>query len=310
MTTIELIGVPFDGYGRPGNQARAAAALRSAGLLGAFAGCEIVSTDIELPAQTGERAAGSGLMNERALLALVDQLYDRVRESLTHDRFPVVYGADCSVLLGIVPALRDVAGRAGLLFVDGHEDATTISGSPDGEVANMEIAMLLGLTKYGLPDALSQRLPALQLPALAMLGQRDEEWRRLLGVPSLVDRAVLLRDARAVAADPAQHAREAVKHIASTASHWWLHVDLDVLSGDDFSARGESSEGREDPPLPGGLDWQQLTELVGAAFAAGGCAGWSVVIYNPDRDPDGAAGRRIVRFVADIAPFIAARNTR
>jgi hypothetical protein len=39
-----------------------------------------------------------------------------------------VYGADCSVLLAAVPALRDVAGRAGLVFVDGHEDAETRLG--------------------------------------------------------------------------------------------------------------------------------------------------------------------------------------
>ena len=36
MAEIELIGVPFDGYGRPGNQARAAGALLDAGLLDAF----------------------------------------------------------------------------------------------------------------------------------------------------------------------------------------------------------------------------------------------------------------------------------
>ena len=36
MADIELIGVPFDGYGRHGNQARAAQALNDAGLRDAF----------------------------------------------------------------------------------------------------------------------------------------------------------------------------------------------------------------------------------------------------------------------------------
>jgi arginase len=33
MIDFEVIGVPFDGYGRAGNQARAAGALRAAGLV-------------------------------------------------------------------------------------------------------------------------------------------------------------------------------------------------------------------------------------------------------------------------------------
>jgi arginase len=57
MSTIDLIGVPFDGYGRPDNQAQAAAALRAAGLAAAF--CErevVVKPDVRLPAQTSARA--------------------------------------------------------------------------------------------------------------------------------------------------------------------------------------------------------------------------------------------------------------
>ena len=34
----------------------------------------------------------------------------------------------------------------------------------------------------------------------------------------------------------------------------------------------------------------------------GGCAGWSLSIYNPDLDPDRSAARNIVEFVARIAP--------
>ena len=39
-----------------------------------------------------------------------------------------------------------------------------------------------------------------------------------------------------------------------------------------------------------------------AALGSGGCRGWSLAIYNPDRDPDRSQARRIVEFVSEIAP--------
>lgn len=46
MVDVALIGVPFDGYGRPGNQACAAAALRSAGLRQAWSSHTVVSDEV------------------------------------------------------------------------------------------------------------------------------------------------------------------------------------------------------------------------------------------------------------------------
>jgi arginase len=54
--------------------------------------------------------------------------------------------------------------------------------------------------------------------------------------------------------------------------------------------------------LDGGLTWQQLTDIGVSAVQNGGCAGWSLSIYNPDLDPDRSAARNIVEFVARIAP--------
>ena len=88
----------------------------------------------------------AGFVNELALLEMVDAVHARVRAALHEHRFPVLYGGDCAVLLGAVPALRDVGETAGLLFVDGHEDAATMEQSTTGEAANMEIALLLGMT--------------------------------------------------------------------------------------------------------------------------------------------------------------------
>jgi arginase len=301
---IQLIEAPFDGFGRGGHQARAAEALRDAGLEGAFGGREVWRTDFALPTADPGRAAGSGLMNEAALLALVDALREHVGATLAAGRFPIVYGGECSVLLGAVNGLRDHHGRAGLVFVDGHEDTTPLDVSPDGEAANMEVGLLLGITGQLAPAPLRRHLPALEPAALAMLGPRDHALRRTLNIASLADRGVWLRGYEAIAADPAEVARDAVEHVCHTAPTWWLHTDLDVVAQDIFTA------GRvpDDEDEPGGLDWAQLTELTAAAFARGGCAGWSIAIYDPEQDPDGTEAKRIVQYVTDVADSLPDRS--
>jgi hypothetical protein len=181
---------PFDGYGRPGNQARAAAVLRQAGLDGALGGHTVRDAgDLDLPAGTPERGRETSLINQPALLVMTDVLGRRVADAVARHRFPLVYGGDCTTPLGSVPALRDLRGHTGLLFVDGHEDTMPLDVSEDGEPANAEIGLLLGLTGKLLTGPLAERLPALPPAALAVLGPRDNDWRRRFNVGSLRDSA-------------------------------------------------------------------------------------------------------------------------
>ena len=54
--------------------------------------------------------------------------------------------------------------------------------------------------------------------------------------------------------------------------------------------------------MSGGLDWNELVELLAPIAAADDLVGWSLSCYNPEKDPDGADGRAIVATLERLFP--------
>jgi arginase len=288
--SFELIGVPYSSMAKPGGIADAIRVLREVGLAERITGARDTG-DLSLLDGSGARGR-SGLLNERALGHLVAATREAVSGSLGRGGRPLLVGGDCPVLLGALAACRDRHGAAGLLLVDGHEDAWPPQLSPTGEASDSEVAIALG--RIGeLPEPLDGLVPLLGPEAVSMLGPRDRHEIEQAGVESLAETVAFLRDDEAVRADTAHASvREAIRALANSAPAFWLHIDLDVLRTDEFPAA--------DYTQPGGLAWDELLEVATRAMAGPDCVGCSIVIYNPDLDPERTSAARIVRFASDL----------
>jgi arginase len=284
---MDLIGVPYTSAARPGGIATGIRVLREAGLADALGETQDAG-DLDLLTGTGERGA-SGLLNEEALGRFVAATREAVARCLEAGRRPLLVGGDCPVILGALAACRDAGHSPGLLLVDGHEDAWPPGLSETGEASDSEVGIALGRV-HGLPAPLGDVTPLLDPEAVAMLGPRDRRELDEAGVERLDGTVALLRDdAEVLAAGAEASAREA---LAILPAAFWLHVDLDVLSTADFPAA--------DYLQPGGLAWRDLLEIAATALADTRCLGVSVVIYNPDLDPERTSAERVVRVVGEL----------
>jgi arginase len=290
---LDLIGVPYTSMAKPGGIAEAIRVLREAGLAERLAGAGDVRDTGDLEPIAGDASRGmSGLLKEDALARLVDATREAAGRSLDSGRRPLLVGADCPVLLGALAAGRDRHGEVGLLLVDGHEDAWPPRRSVTGEASDSEVAIALG-DVADLPEPLARLMPLLDRRAVSMLGPRDSEELAEAKVDSLRDAVALFRDDRTVRAKAVSaSAREAIAALGPGSPPFWLHVDLDVLQTGDFPAA--------DYLQPGGLSWAELSEIVAPALAEERCLGASVVIYNPDLDPDRTSAARVVRFLSEL----------
>jgi arginase len=296
MARIVVLGAGFNSAGRRDGVARAPQALRRAGLIAAASARPGTGPSARHDVRdAGDVAFGeplpvrgeAGLLAEQALASMVAAVRRGVETILADGAFPLLVGGDCPVLLGALAACRDVHGSAGLLFVDGHEDAWPPAASPTGEAADCELGLALGLTDTGL---LPEPAPLLRPEATALLGPRDAAELMEHGVRSLRGTLWFASD-RELTGRIADSVAGAAASVERSAARWWLHVDLDVLATDQLAA--------VDYPQPGGLTWAELTDLTALALGRPACAGWSLAIYNPDLDEDRHQAARIVRYVEE-----------
>lgn len=212
---------------------------------------------------------------DRALLKIIEERH-----------FLLVLGGDCSILLGIMPALK-AKMACGLIFIDAHADFYQPGKSSAGEVADMDLAIVTGRGPELLTNINNLR-PYVPDKNVIHIGQRDQEEAERYGSEDIRKTGIAcygLDKIRRCGIE--QIAGKVHEHIATLkVEKFWLHFDTDVLSDDINPA--------VDYRLPGGLEFEEAAFLISGLLATGKITGISVTIYNPNLDVDGRIGKGIV----------------
>jgi arginase len=277
------LGVPIDSVGSPAGgppfgTETAPAELRARDIVGRLAAADRGDAAVRVTGPRRDRV--SGIVGWPSVGTMTAALRAASAEIIAEGERPFLLGGCCALVPGAVAGAKDQLGRVGLVNVDGHLDLYDHQTSPTGEAADMPTAALLGHGWPGLLAELGQQ-PVLTGAQVAVLGARDPDELRDVGdLPQRL--GIGVTSGAECAAEPAGAADRVIAAFAAAALPYWLHLDVDVLSAEEFPAT--------DYLMPGGLGLAQLTALLGRFGSDDGLIGFSVGCYNPSKDTGGRNG--------------------
>lgn len=232
------------------------------------------------------------MLNEDQLVVFSDTMYGEMLKLLGARRFPLVLGGDCSVIIGIMAALKS-KGTYGLIFMDAHADFYLPYQSTTGEAADMDLAIVTGRGTDTLIH-LHNLGPYVKDAHVFQVGQRDAAEARHYGSQSIQDTEINCFDYELFRRE---HLEDTTGRIISKAGSlgvdgYWIHFDTDVLSDDENPA--------VDYRLPGGLTFEQCEYLLQSFLRSLAVVGITVTIFNPQLDATGNISKRLVDCLARV----------
>jgi arginase len=266
-------------------------ALREAGLLEQLK-ADYAGMVAPTSAYNYKRDEGTKLLNPQAIKDYTLKLAEAVKDELLKNKFPIVIGGDCSILIGNILALRRL-GRYRLFFIDGHSDFYLPEESSTGEVADMDLAIISGHGPDILCD-LDHLKPLVKEQDIVVFGYRDSAQSAQYGCQDIKNttmiNAIELVDIQRLGLQNAA-CLGIETLLKNELSGFWIHLDADVLNDLILPA--------VDYRLPGGITFSELSNLLKLLRLSKKAVGISVTILNPMLDKDGSITRNFVSCIAE-----------
>jgi arginase len=286
---IVLLGAPTSAAALAAGHEKAPQALRAAGLIDRLQSLGFSVTDmgddptaLYQPDEESPRAR-----NLPRVVASLEALKPRVEAAVKTGGLSLILTGDCSSALATVAGVRRYYRGASIVYMDSDADLNVPATSPSGCVDGMVVSHLTGRGAAELVRFWSEP-PLVRDPDVALFGVNrfdPPEEEVLSRYPIRIFRAEDVRRMGAVAA-----AEMAVERVHGGKNELVVHLDLDVISSEDFQAT--------DLPSSGGLRLGEIRQALEIFIKQPRLVALEVAAYNPDKDSDGSGAKVVIDLLA------------
>jgi arginase len=288
---IALIGAPSSAAAfQPGSE-KAPAALRAAGLVDRLkaAGFEVHDYGDCAQRLFADDDEHRRARNLPAIVAGLNDLKIHAETAMKSGALVLVLAGDCAQSIGLLTGARRYYKHINLIWFDRDADLNTPATTPSGRIDGMVVAHIVG---RGAPELVRfwGETPLVREPDVLLYGitRLDPPEKEVLAKSPL--RHVTAEQIAAKGAEKA--ASDALTHSHADTRDFVLHVDLDVISGDELGA--------VNVPASGGLSLAQVRDSLKKFVAHKNLVGLDIAQFNPDKDPDGSAAKKIVEMLVEV----------
>ena len=287
---IALIGAPSSAAAfLPGSE-KAPAALRAAGLVERLqsAGFEVTDHGDCAPRLFADDDEHRRARNVGEIVAGLADLKTRAEIAVKSGALVLVLGGDCAQTIGLLTAARRYYKHLNLFWMDRDADLNTPATTPSGRIDGMVVAGIIG---KGAPELVRfwGEPPLVREPDIYLFGieRLDPPEQEFLSKSPM--RHMLAADVQRKSAVAA--AKNALSHLHADSREYVVHLDTDIISNQEFPAVNVPAEGGM--PLASVRD--ALTEALRSTFLVG----FTITQYNPDKDPDASAAKKLVDLLVE-----------
>jgi arginase len=232
----------------------------------------------------------SGIRNAEAISVYAMQQVPVIKKQILEKTFSIVLGGDCSILIGNALALKG-NGKFGLFFLDGHTDFMGTALSTTKGAAGMDLAIATGNGHAKLSNILN-RGPYLEEAYVWCVGNREFD---ALYVKTITDSKIHYTDLIKLRETGIKNCCHFFLKMAdlNNLDGFWIHLDVDVLDDELMPA--------VDSRNPGGLNYNELKEILSLLLTSEKAYGIEITILDPDLDPEGIYAKE---FTNEIGPLL------
>ena len=287
---IALIGAPSSAAAFQAGSEKAPAALRAAGLVDRLkaAGFEVHDYGDCPQRLFADDEEHRRARNLPAIVAGLNDLKLHAETAMKSGALVLVLAGDCAQSIGLLTGARRYYKHLNLIWFDRDADLNTPATTPSGRIDGMVVAHIVG---RGAPELVRfwGETPLVREPDVLLYGisRLDPPEQEVLAKSPL--RHVTAEQIAAKGAE--KSATDALTQSHADSRDFVLHLDLDVISGDELGA--------VNVPASGGLSLAEVRDSLKKFAAHKNLLGLDIAQFNPDKDSDGSAAKKIVELLVE-----------